>query len=181
MKSDSKMRILLADNCGVSSSELAKLLPLFHLPVELAPVRREQLSGASADGMILSAEDFALAEALGRQDFVAVLLLADAAKLETLYPACIASGFLAGDRARIRESLPQLLALCCRLRAVRMRENSLQRKLDDTRLVNRAKLLLMSRLQMTEAQAHRFIEKTAMDSGMSKRDVAVGIIRTYEE
>ncbi|HCG61364.1 MAG TPA: antitermination regulator, partial [Collinsella sp.] len=51
----------------------------------------------------------------------------------------------------------------------------------DTKLVNRAKLLLVTRLQMTEAEAHRYIEKTAMDNGESRRDVALRLIRTYEE
>ena len=32
---------------------------------------------------------------------------------------------------------------------------------------------------MTEAEAHRHIEKQAMDRCTSKRDIALGIIKTY--
>ena len=60
-------------------------------------------------------------------------------------------------------------------------ESSLQQRLDDSRIVARAKLLLISHLGMSEGDAHRYIEKTAMDSCLPRRDVAEGIIRTYEE
>ena len=56
----------------------------------------------------------------------------------------------------------------------------LQTKLEDLRLINRAKLTLMTYLNMTEAEAHRYIEKQAMDRRMTRRKVAEGILRTYE-
>ena len=77
--------------------------------------------------------------------------------------------------------LPSFLACCARLRSLCTETASLKRKLDDTRIVTRAKLLLMSRLKMSEAEAHRYIEKTAMDTGSKRREVAESIIRTYEE
>jgi len=51
---------------------------------------------------------------------------------------------------------------------------------EDDLLVERAKRLLESQLQMTEQEAHRFIEKTAMDRCIKRRRVAEIIIRTYE-
>lgn len=181
MKPDSRLRILLAENCGVSTSTLARLLPQYRLQAELTTVPLERMEKESGDACILDAGDFDLAGELAGHGVSAVLLLTEQEGLADLYPACIAAGFLSGERDKPEFWLPQLLALCCRLREIRHREHDLQRKLDDTRLVNRAKLLLMSRLGMTEAQAHRYIEKTAMDIGASRRDVAVGIIRTYEE
>ena len=77
--------------------------------------------------------------------------------------------------------LPSLLATAERLRTLRDKTSSLQQRLDDSRIVARAKLLLISRLGMSEGDAHRYIEKTAMDSCLPRRDVAEGIIRTYEE
>ena len=58
--------------------------------------------------------------------------------------------------------------------------SSLQRKMEEIRLVNRAKLVLMEHLNMSEAQAHRYIEKSAMDSCTKRSEVAETIIRTYE-
>ena len=111
----------------------------------------------------------------------AVMLLGAKAEAEACLPWAIANGILCGNRELIPVLFPQLLALCHRLRSSRVREYSLQRKLTDAKLVNRAKLLLVTRLQMSEAEAHRYIEKTAMDNGESRRDVALRLIRTYEE
>jgi len=57
----------------------------------------------------------------------------------------------------------------------------IKQKIDDIRVVDRAKCLLISYLSMTEQEAHRFIEKQAMDMRATKRLIAEGIIKTYEE
>ena len=44
---------------------------------------------------------------------------------------------------------------------------------------NRAKMLLMQNLNMTEADAHRYIEKEAMDRCIKKTAVAEQVISTY--
>jgi AmiR/NasT family two-component response regulator len=58
--------------------------------------------------------------------------------------------------------------------------NKLLQKIDDLRLVDRAKCILIQYLKMNEAEAHRYIEKQAMDMRMSKRQIAEGILKTYE-
>lgn len=61
------------------------------------------------------------------------------------------------------------------------RENiKLQTKIEEIRLVDRAKCALIQYLNMTEKQAHRYIEKQAMDMRTSKNDIAQGILKTYE-
>lgn len=66
-----------------------------------------------------------------------------------------------------------------RLRKSEKKTLSLEERMEEIRLVNRAKWLLISELHMSEAEAHRHIEKRAMDSGSTKRSVAEGIIQTY--
>ena len=56
----------------------------------------------------------------------------------------------------------------------------LHRELEDIKVVNRAKLVLVTRLSMTEPEAHRYIEKQAMDMRATKRAVAESILKTYE-
>ncbi len=46
---------------------------------------------------------------------------------------------------------------------------SIEDKMKEIRTVNRAKWLLIDQLKMTEADAHHYIEKQAMDSCMSKK------------
>ncbi|MEI3084808.1 MAG: ANTAR domain-containing protein [Oscillospiraceae bacterium] len=83
--------------------------------------------------------------------------------------------------AQLQSVLPQLFAACGAASRSRSEYAALRGKLDDARLINRAKLLLISRLKMSEDEAHRFLERSAMDGCMKLRTVAESIIRTYEE
>lgn len=77
----------------------------------------------------------------------------------------IASEWLISARERIRKTEKKTL--------------SIEEKMNEIRLVNRAKWLLISELKMTEPDAHRHIEKQAMDRCVSKRQIAEDIIKTY--
>ncbi len=59
-------------------------------------------------------------------------------------------------------------------------KRDLLKKIDDMRLVNRAKLILMQNMGFTEEQAHRHIEKRSMDLRRTRAEVAMDILRTYE-
>lgn len=79
----------------------------------------------------------------------------------------------------ITHSLRVLCALRERLRKLEAKQQSVEERMEEIRLVNRAKWLLIQCLNMTEAQAHRYIEKHSMDTRVSKREVAQDIIKTY--
>lgn len=66
-----------------------------------------------------------------------------------------------------------------RLRMLTKKTISLEDKMQEIRIVNRAKWVLITALKMTEADAHRYIEKQAMDRCISKREFAENIIKTY--
>ncbi|MBR4622126.1 MAG: ANTAR domain-containing protein [Ruminococcus sp.] len=63
-----------------------------------------------------------------------------------------------------------------RLRKLEKRSVSLEDKMAEIRLVNRAKWLLISEQGMTEEDAHRMIEKLAMDRCVTKKAIAEDII-----
>ena len=65
----------------------------------------------------------------------------------------------------------------CRLKK---ENNKLLQKIEDIRMIDRAKCILIQYLNMTEAEAHRYIEKQAMDMRSTRKVVAEGILRTYE-
>jgi len=54
-------------------------------------------------------------------------------------------------------------------------------KMQEIRLVNKAKWLLISKEGLLEPEAHRYLEKEAMNRCVSKKDIADEIIRKYEE
>ena len=49
--------------------------------------------------------------------------------------------------------------------------------MEDLRLISRAKMLLLENKGMTEPEAHRYLEKQAMDNGKKRTAVAEEIIR----
>lgn len=78
-----------------------------------------------------------------------------------------ALGWMASARERLRESEEKTL--------------SIEEKIGEIRLVNRAKWLLIEHLQMSEPEAHRCIEKQAMNRCVPKRAVAQEIVDRYAE
>ena len=57
----------------------------------------------------------------------------------------------------------------------------LQEKIAEIRLVDRAKCALIQYADMTEPQAHRYIEKQAMDLRRTRLDIAQSILKAYEK
>ena len=66
-----------------------------------------------------------------------------------------------------------------RLRQSEKKSLSIEEKMAEIRLVNKAKWILISELSMSEPESHRYIEKQAMDRCISKRTIAEEIIKTY--
>ena len=66
-----------------------------------------------------------------------------------------------------------------RLRQFEKKSLSIEEKMSEIRLVNKAKWILISELTMSEPEAHRYIEKQAMDRCISKRTIAEEIIKLY--
>lgn len=52
-------------------------------------------------------------------------------------------------------------------------------RIDDIRLINRAKSVLIKYLKFTEPQAHRYLEKQAMNNRCTRRQAAERIIKAY--
>ena len=66
-----------------------------------------------------------------------------------------------------------------RLRQFEKKSLSIEEKMTEIRLVNKAKWILISELKMSEPDAHRYIEKQAMDRCVSKKCIAEKILKTY--
>ena len=113
-----------------------------------------------------------------------VLLLTDAEGFESAAGDGEKRGFMTlqspVDPSLLRQSLGMMAASSVRIHELESEAEKLRSKLDEVRVVDRAKLLLIQHLRMTEQAAHRFIEKNAMDQCVDKRTIAEKIIRTYQ-
>ncbi len=136
------------------------------------------------DGSVPSDAGAALAAKAVESGAAGVLLLAEADRFEAAAAYGEAHGFMTlqspVDPTLLKQSLGMMANVSQRLHALESRAEKLQRKMDELRIVDRAKLLLIQQFKMTEKQAHRFIEKNAMDRCVTRRAVAEKIIRTYE-
>lgn len=83
------------------------------------------------------------------------------------------------NRLSLAHALSWMSAIRERLRKLEKKSLSFEEKMQEIRLVNRAKWVLISVLKLDEPQAHRYIEKQAMDRCISRKEIAEEIIRTY--
>ncbi len=67
-----------------------------------------------------------------------------------------------------------------RFSRTRMEKLELENSIEEERLINRAKFILIQYLNMTESQAHHFIEKQSMNLRQTRVQTAEGILKTYE-
>lgn len=184
--------VLIVSNQHRFNEALTPMLPPSeYYPVcistNIASARREMLS-RSFDFVIINAplpDDpgtrFAI-DASNRSDTV-VLLLLRAENFEEVNERVISHGvftlqvpFSAGT---IRQCLKWMISARERLRKMATNNLSVEEKMEEIRLVNRAKWILIEQLKMNEADAHRHIEKQAMNRCTSKKEIALSIIKTY--
>lgn len=84
-------------------------------------------------------------------------------------------------RNAFRDALRLVMSTRNRIIRISIEKNNLMTQVEETRLIGRAKCVLIQYLNMTEPQAHRYIEKQAMDMRATRGDIAKGILKTYEQ
>ncbi len=67
------------------------------------------------------------------------------------------------------------------INGIKRESNDILNRIDEMRLINRAKCTLIEYLKFTEPQAHRYIEKQAMNNRQTRREVAEKILKTYKK
>ena len=126
-----------------------------------------------------------LALQLKKRHCMAVLLLAAPEHADAAAALLEQSGVLVlpndAPESLIVQTIRLLAAVRIQLEQMQHKTEKLEAKVADIRIINRAKLLLVQHLQMTETEAHKYIEKQAMDTSMRRRTIAENIIRTYED
>ena len=113
-----------------------------------------------------------------------VLLLVKNDHYNEIYSKVVRYGVITLSKPTNRQMVAQNLRILCatreRIRQMQAKQATVEEKIKEIRLVNRAKWLLIECLNLTEAEAHRYIEKQAMDLRISRREAAENIIKTYK-
>ena len=84
-------------------------------------------------------------------------------------------------RSAFRDALRLVMSTRNRILQINLEKNKLLTQVEETRLIGRAKCVLIQYLNMTEPQAHRYIEKQAMDMRMTRGEIAKGVLKAYEQ
>jgi len=155
---------------SVDSAQKFILLEDFDLVVVNAPLRDE--GGESFAGRVAS------------KGASKVILLARNECLDSVSALCEEGGVLAVskpvDKTLFLSALSLAKSAQSRIKRIQAENVQLKQKIEDIRIIDRAKCMLISIMKMTEQEAHRYIEKQAMDMRSTRRIVAEGILKLYE-
>ena len=83
------------------------------------------------------------------------------------------------SRGTLEHALSWMASARERLRKNEQKTSSIEERMEEIRIINRAKFLLISELHLSESEAHHYIEKNAMDNCIKKREAAENIIKLY--
>ena len=179
-----------------SDSFTEKIMPL--LPVtDYWPVTTAHSNSEARRRIVETAFDIVLINAPLPDDFgmrlaidictgsgAGVLLMVRSDQFDDVYARVVGYGVLTLSRPTSVQMVAQNLRILCatreRMRRMEEKQTAVEEKIDEIRLVNRAKWLLIECLGMTEPEAHRYIEKQSMDRRISKQEVAETVIKTYQ-
>ena len=185
--------VLVVSSTESFGTSMAPLLPpTDYYPVGYARSSAEAqrlLAENSYDIVIINtplSDDFGLrlASYVSSNTTAGVLLLVKSDRYTETSAKMLSYGVMTLPKPTSSQMLTQTLGVLCatreRLRRMEEKQLSVEQKMEEIRLVNRAKWLLIETLGMSEAESHRYIEKQAMDLRISKAQVARNIIHTYQ-
>ncbi len=113
-----------------------------------------------------------------------VMLLAAAAQADKIAAGMEKQGVYVLPKPISRQSAAFALRVIRTARArteqLRRQNQKLTRRLEEMRLISRAKCALVRYCDMTEPEAHRVLEQRAMDERLPIREVALDVLKTYE-
>lgn len=152
-------------------------------------IRMRSIDAAQFDVIILStplSDEFGLdlaAELHGKTDAVLIILTKSELAEEIQKKMKFTGAFVMG-RPCSKASLQQAIRFAGiageNIKKLNEEKHQLERKIDDIKIINRAKFCLMQYLKLTEEQAHRHLQKQAMDLRKTQREVAEDILIMYD-
>lgn len=181
--------VLLVSSSGKMNDSLTALLPeKIYYPICVAASVSEAQRRINEQAYDLVIVNAPLPDDLGRKFAVDVttennavtVLLVRSELYDETYDRVAEYGVLTLSKptnaAMIKQTLDYMRATRERLYRMQKKTVSLEDKMAEIRLVNKAKWALIESRGMTEEEAHKYIEKTAMDLGLTRREVAETVI-----
>ena len=184
-------RVLIVSSSQEGRRFIAELLPPGAQTAAAASgaEARRQLADFDYDTVVINApltDEYGheLARLAARQSMAGVLMLVKNERVDDVAARVEEDGVFVLPKPVSRplffQSLKLLDAARRHMLALQKENRRLQAAIEESKLIGRAKCALIQCALMTEPQAHRHIEKQAMDLRLTKREVAESILKTYE-
>lgn len=181
--------VLIVTSSGKLLESLSALLP----PGEYDPVQTARSAGEARRCLLQRDFDLilinsplpdgpgiGLAEDLCGETEAGVLLLIKAEAYDEVTARVRGSGVITlykpSSRQLAAHSLQALCAMRERLRVRGKRQATVEDKIQELRLIDRAKWILIEDRHMTEPEAHKALERMAMERRITKRQAAEAVI-----
>lgn len=178
-------RLLLLAKNKDSYSNIVSSFSVTHLD-NLSEIQEQTLENFY-DIILFDSKDFSencqeIALLLAKNTKSGILFLSEKNSTKTISQLDLAGIYTicSPTELQIEKAITFLLANQKRLLQLQNENIKLQNKLEEMRYVDRAKCILIQYLNMTEQQAHRYIEKQSMDMRQSRLITAQKILKTYE-
>lgn len=186
--------VLLVISSEKLASSLSELLPTAYFfpvhKVKTISAAKRMLADRAYDYVIISSPlpdetgiEFAMDISAKEQSII--MLMTAAEIYEEVYDQVVDYGVFSiakpVTRSSFETAMRWLTVAKMRSRQSEEKTLTLEDKMKEIRVINRAKWFLISEEHMEEEQAHRFIEKQAMDRCRPKRQIAQEIIDRYQK
>lgn len=132
------------------------------LPEEFGYALAEHAAARTSAGVLMLVEGGQFAEAAARMGSCGAVVLCRPV-----------------SRRLFDQAVYLLAAMRSRWRGLEEENRRLHERVEEIRIVARAKCVLVEYLRMSEQQAHRYIEKQAMDMRTSRKSIAERILKMY--
>lgn len=183
---DKGLAAILTSLRGLQVPEALQIMQAY----TMTQVRQKVFPAAGAEpaqilivGMPLKDEEGidTLLDMAGRNSRIKILLLVRQEAYEQVVYQCRNLGVfvlsLPVKKQILMEAVRFMLAMNRQLQERDDELMRLRKNLSEIGLITRAKCILIQKKQMSEEEAHYYLEKRAMDSGLSKKEVASEIVR----
>lgn len=144
------------------------------------------LSGKAFDIVIVNppiGQDFCIefAKEISGKDNIALLFSVPESHYEDfralLTPYGIFTLLRPASEKTLNQTIDNLIALRERLRLTEKKVVSVEEKMAEIRLINRAKWALIEKKNMSEEEAHKYIEKNSMDNSIKRAEFCERLIK----
>lgn len=186
---DRSYSVLLVCGSDKFNTQVASFLPFNeYYPVKwiksISDARRELLE-RSYDIVLINwkndGEGKKLALDISERGRSAVLLMAERDRYDDIYFDVVSFGVACIPRQISGQEFSRALRIVCsgieRLLGERKKQTTVEDKMAEIRLVNKAKWALIEKKGMTEEEAHKYIEHMAMDERITRKEAAEKVLK----